>query len=69
MLLIGIILSPLLMHSRHLAQQPTWKNKHAYVLNNEKKKIAFIIYFITVFIVGSIGFWVQTILNIDPYSW
>ncbi|CAI2175947.1 4100_t:CDS:10 [Funneliformis geosporum] len=68
-LLIGIVLSPFLIRSRQLAQQPTWKIKHTRDINSRKKKVAFIIYFITVLMIGSIGLWVQAFLNIDPYSW
>ncbi|CAG8576904.1 15571_t:CDS:10 [Funneliformis caledonium] len=68
-LLIGIVLSPFLIRSRRLAQQPTWKNKHTRDLNNRKKKVAFIIYFITVLMIGSIGLWLRPFLNIDPYTW
>ncbi|CAG8551253.1 5604_t:CDS:2, partial [Dentiscutata heterogama] len=38
MFLIGIILSPLLVHSRNLAQRPAWKSKRKRVFQNNGRK-------------------------------
>ncbi|GBB91361.1 hypothetical protein RclHR1_01860015 [Rhizophagus clarus] len=69
--LIGIILSPFLIHSRHLAQQRTWKSKRSHIRNNNngKKRMALVIYLITAVMVGLIGLWVQNFLGRNPYLW
>jgi hypothetical protein len=69
--LIGITTSPFLIHSRYLAQQRTWKSKRSHVRNNNsgKKRMAIVIYLITVFIVGIVGLWVQSFLGRNPYTW
>ncbi|CAG8673303.1 4625_t:CDS:2, partial [Scutellospora calospora] len=48
MFLIGIILSPLLIYSRNLAQRPTWKKKRKrddalYFQNTSKNSVMFIL--------------------------
>ncbi|KAG9287453.1 hypothetical protein G9A89_023825 [Geosiphon pyriformis] len=69
-LMIGVLLSPFLLRSRRLAQQPMWKSKDPRGFENEKKWIAFIIYIGTLTIViGCIGLWVQKILKENPYLW
>ncbi|RHZ45239.1 hypothetical protein Glove_682g64 [Diversispora epigaea] len=69
MLLIGIILSPILIRSRHLAQQPRWRTKHAHAFNNGRKWTAFSIYAGTALIIGLIGHCMKFYLSTDPYSW
>lgn len=69
MLLIGIILSPLLIRSRHLAQQPKWRNRHAHTFHNGRKWTAFSIYAGTALMVGLIGHCIKFYLPTDPYSW
>ncbi|CAG8530412.1 1392_t:CDS:10 [Diversispora eburnea] len=69
MLLIGIILSPILIRSRHLAQQPRWRTKHAHAFNNGRKWTAFSIYGGTALIIGLIGHCMKFYLSTDPYSW
>ncbi|CAG8510776.1 9816_t:CDS:10, partial [Cetraspora pellucida] len=44
MFLIGIILSPLLVYSRNLAQRPAWKNKRKRVFHNGRKWTSFAIF-------------------------
>ncbi|RGB31210.1 hypothetical protein C1646_709502 [Rhizophagus diaphanus] len=71
MLLIGMISSPFLIHSRYLAQQRSWKSKRAHIRNNNngKKRMALVIYLISVIIVGLVGLWVQSLLGRNPYLW
>ncbi|CAG8756104.1 24501_t:CDS:2, partial [Racocetra persica] len=44
MFLIGIILSPLLIYSRNLAQRPAWKNKRKRVFLNGRKWTSFALF-------------------------
>ncbi|CAG8558088.1 25107_t:CDS:10, partial [Dentiscutata erythropus] len=70
MFLIGIILSPLLVHSRNLAQRPAWKSKRKRVFqNNGRKWTSFALLVGTSLIVAFIGHCIQLFLSENPYIW
>ncbi|CAG8677346.1 2559_t:CDS:10, partial [Gigaspora rosea] len=70
MFFIGIILSPLLIHSRNLAQRPAWKIKRKRVFqNNGRKWTSFALLVGTSLIVAFIGHCIQLFLSENPYFW
>ncbi|CAG8700656.1 17226_t:CDS:2, partial [Acaulospora morrowiae] len=69
MLLIGIVLAPIFIRSRRLAQQPKWKNRRARASHNGRKWTAFAIYGGTALTVGFIGHWMNFYLPMNPYLW
>ncbi|CAG8775870.1 2520_t:CDS:1, partial [Cetraspora pellucida] len=62
-----IILSPLLVYSRNLAQRPAWKNKRKRVFHNGRKWTSFAIFVGTSLIVAFIGHCIQFFLSENPY--
>ncbi|CAG8493683.1 3837_t:CDS:2 [Paraglomus brasilianum] len=69
-LVVGVLISPVLMRSRRLAQQPSWRSKHSQVVANEKKFVGFVVCLGSIFVVVSgIGQWVELMIEENPYFW